>query len=394
MSRRRKGQESGFALLFVMAAAAIIGIMLYLEMPRIAFEAQRTKEGDLIMRGEQYKRAIQLFVRRFNRYPAAIGDLENTNNMRFLRKRYKDPMTGKDDWRLIHNTGGFFTDSLTMKPPGPKGTTDAAQLGSADTGDGSQAGPQRWQLRRGGETPPPDAVPGEPDAQTDTEAADEQQQAAAPEVPVVGPGLNSQPTLNTGDTGVPGAAQLGAPQPGQPGYAPGGVPQPGQPGYQLSGPPGFQPGVPPQPGQRPYRPGTPVYGSQPLYPPVPLPGMPNSGNTGASNPALSTIDNQLSGGSSLSGATGGSFGMTSAGAGIGGVASKSKVAGIRVYKDHTKYNEWEFLYDPRQDILGMGGMQPNTGTPFTGGAPGAPLATPTGTQTPSPGPNTPNRPNL
>ena len=161
MSGRRKGQESGFALLFVMAAAAIIAIVLYAEIPQVAFEAQRNKEADLIAHGEQYKRAIQLFFRRFGRYPASIADLENTNNIRFLRQRYKDPMTGTDEWRLIHVNGGVFTDSLTVKPPAIKGATSAADMASSsaasagsstasNSGDASPQAPQRWQVQRGG----------------------------------------------------------------------------------------------------------------------------------------------------------------------------------------------------------------------------------------------------
>ena len=38
--------------------------------------------------------------------------LENTNRMRFLRNRYVDPFTGKDDWRLLHaGPGGIILDS-------------------------------------------------------------------------------------------------------------------------------------------------------------------------------------------------------------------------------------------------------------------------------------------
>ncbi len=37
------------------------------------------------------------------------------------------------------------------------------------------------------------------------------------------------------------------------------------------------------------------------------------------------------------------------GGGIAGVASKREQEGIKVYKDKTKYNEWEFVYDISKD---------------------------------------------
>ena len=111
-------REGGFAMLLVFVMAAAIAITLYMEMPRVAFEAQRNKEALLIERGEQYTRAIQLYFRKFKKYPVKIEDLEETNQIRFLRKRYIDPMTGKSEWRMIHiGPGGVFTDSLTHKPP-------------------------------------------------------------------------------------------------------------------------------------------------------------------------------------------------------------------------------------------------------------------------------------
>jgi hypothetical protein len=92
--------------------SAAIAITLFMELPRVAFEAQRDKEQLLIDRGEQYSRAVALYVRKFNRYPADFDALNNTQNQRFLRHKYVDPMTGKDDWRIIHvGPGGVFTDS-------------------------------------------------------------------------------------------------------------------------------------------------------------------------------------------------------------------------------------------------------------------------------------------
>src|SRR3954462_13692654 len=99
--------------------AAVVAISLYIELPRYAMERQRDKEEVLIDRGEQYKRAIQLFVNKAKRYPGDIKELESFQNMRFLRHRYIDPMTGKDEWRLIHIQNGILTDSKLSAPQKP-----------------------------------------------------------------------------------------------------------------------------------------------------------------------------------------------------------------------------------------------------------------------------------
>src|SRR6185312_13201318 len=115
MKRRRKS-ESGYALLLIFAMAAVLAITLYTEVPRVAFEAQRDKEQLLIDRGAEYQRAVTLFVHKFNRFPTSMEELENTNNQRFLRRRFVDPMTGKNEWRLIHaGPGGVLTDSVDSK---------------------------------------------------------------------------------------------------------------------------------------------------------------------------------------------------------------------------------------------------------------------------------------
>jgi hypothetical protein len=110
-------EERGFALLVIFLIAAAVAFTMYQEMPRVAFESVRNKEQILMDRGNQYKRAIQVFYAVNKRYPQEIKDLENTNEKRFLRRRYIDPMTGKDEWRLVHTNGSFLTDSLVTKPP-------------------------------------------------------------------------------------------------------------------------------------------------------------------------------------------------------------------------------------------------------------------------------------
>ena len=81
-----KVHESGYALLMVFLLAATIAIGFYAVVPRVAFESQRDKEQLLVDRGEQYKRAIQLYYRKFRKYPVKMDDLENTSNIRFLRR--------------------------------------------------------------------------------------------------------------------------------------------------------------------------------------------------------------------------------------------------------------------------------------------------------------------
>ena len=345
MRNPRRDGEAGFALLFVFAMAAIVAIMLYLEMPRVAFEAQLGKEDLLIQRGEQYKRAIKLYVRRFNKYPGSIEQLENTNNVRFLRRRYKDPMTGKDEWRFIHSAGGVFPDSLTQRPPAMKGAVDIAQLTGGDSpspgGDNAaQMSVVGWRRLRGGQRPGAQIIPSpgtdsgsEENPPSDGQPADYPPQGTPPGEPDAS---GSQPD---------------SPQPAQPGEAtPGPVLPPGQlfPGQPLSRGQA-------SPGQLPYA-QQPInaqsqgqnVGGMTVTGGLTSPGAGFQTGTQAlpsGNPALNAIQRQLTGGSASS------FpGNTNIGAGIAGVASKSEGEGIKSYNDHTKYKEWEFIYDPRKDI--------------------------------------------
>src|SRR5947209_16060251 len=77
---------------------------------KIEFQVKRDREEELIHRGVQYSRAVRRYFKKFGRYPTRIEDLESTNRLRFLRKRYKDPMnrdpaTGKErDFKFLHLT--------------------------------------------------------------------------------------------------------------------------------------------------------------------------------------------------------------------------------------------------------------------------------------------------
>ncbi|MEI9814105.1 MAG: hypothetical protein WDO18_16325 [Acidobacteriota bacterium] len=140
ISQRRRETQGGFILLVIFFMAAMIAMMLYQQLPRIAFESERDKEQLLIERGQQYMRAIELYAKENNRLPQSIDDLERTNNKRYLRHRYIDPYTGKDEWRLIHATGvgGQLTDSLVQKPADPNAPASASTSNTIRSRDKSK----------------------------------------------------------------------------------------------------------------------------------------------------------------------------------------------------------------------------------------------------------------
>ena len=98
----RKPSEEGYILIGVIILLALFIIAMLVAAPRIAASIQRDREVETMHRGKQYIRAIQLYYRKFNRYPPSIDALVKTNEIRFLRKRYTDPITGKDDWKPIN----------------------------------------------------------------------------------------------------------------------------------------------------------------------------------------------------------------------------------------------------------------------------------------------------
>jgi hypothetical protein len=262
--RRRKNNESGFAMLLVFLLAALIAISLYNEIPRVAFEAQRQKEQTLVDRGEQFKRAIQVFYLNNKRWPSKIEELENYQTRRFLRRRYKDPMTGKDEWRLIHIQNGVLTDSVTTKNQnqqqgqgfGPQNFINEVQ-GLAATDNQQANGVSLANRRRpsdGAALPPMGGSGGgtfDPNGGNQTGANGMPGTPGSPGMPgqtppgaqlppgmVGAPGYGGQPTL-PGQTGQPGQTMGGLP--------PGATGIPGIPGVPGSGVPGA-PGQNPQQG--------------------------------------------------------------------------------------------------------------------------------------------------
>lgn len=99
--RRSRHSQRGYMLVTLMFFVAMLAIVAAIAAPLISFRIRRDREEEMIHRGVQYSRAVRRYFRKFGRYPNRIEDLESANNMRFLRKRYKDPITGQD-FKVLH----------------------------------------------------------------------------------------------------------------------------------------------------------------------------------------------------------------------------------------------------------------------------------------------------
>ena len=139
---KHRHRDQGYVLLALLYMITLLVIAAAVVAPSIAFQIKRDREEELVHRGVQYSRAVRKYFKKFNRYPTRLEELDNTNNLRFLRKHYKDPITGKD-FKLLHY------GEVRMNPGGGLAGLAAGLTGNTNTGliqdnggqsDGSQAG--------------------------------------------------------------------------------------------------------------------------------------------------------------------------------------------------------------------------------------------------------------
>ncbi len=134
--RRNRHSENGYVLLTLILFVALLAIAAAVTAPLLSFQLKRDREQELIHRGTQYARAIQHYVKKFGSYPTSLEALENTNQVRFLRRRYKDPITGKD-FKLLH--AGEVQMSFGAGIPGAN-TVNALAQGQGQGPGGLNAG--------------------------------------------------------------------------------------------------------------------------------------------------------------------------------------------------------------------------------------------------------------
>lgn len=308
---KKTRQQRGYMMLSVLLVMTLMLIALSIALPRISQQIKREKEEELVHRGREYAIAIKRFYHKNGTYPVSIDQLESTNNLRFLRKRYKDPMTESGEWRLVH------PGEAAINVPTTAAAVNNNQGNSLTTSPNNQA------------------------------------------AGTAGSGFGS----NSGSTGLSGGTMgSNGLNSGNQGFGSGGLNSGGLSSGGLSS------------------------GNQGLSSGTPSPsGTPTTGNQPGGIGQMGTLTTQNIG----------TNGPTPQGGGfIIGVASTSKKKSIKVFNEQDEYDQWMFVYDPRVEQAGAGGIAiaspPGTGTSSTGGAgqsipqPIQPVRTPASTPAPSP----------
>lgn len=112
-------------LFTVLFAIMVIGLMLGLAGQTWSQMMQREREEELLFRGEQYRRAIEIYYSTGHggqgNYPRSLEDLlkdpRSLETKRYLRKIYLDPFTNKD-FELIRAGGSVSGESVTAQSLG------------------------------------------------------------------------------------------------------------------------------------------------------------------------------------------------------------------------------------------------------------------------------------
>jgi type II secretory pathway pseudopilin PulG len=123
----------------LLVALGIMAVMMTVAMPVWKQAAQREKEEELVFRGQQYVHAITLFSRKHaNAFPPNIDVLVRE---RFLRKKFKDPITNTDFQPIPAGQQGTPGVSGPASPAGQRGQrqSDTGGRESSPSGAGSRA---------------------------------------------------------------------------------------------------------------------------------------------------------------------------------------------------------------------------------------------------------------
>lgn len=119
--------DSGHAMAVLLVGLAIMSILMSMALPVWNQFSQREREAELVFRGEQYVRAVELYERAHA--GALAPDVETLVDERFLRRAYTDPMTQNGNFRIVYqaDANDFFDGAESGPLPGQAAGSTGAQ---------------------------------------------------------------------------------------------------------------------------------------------------------------------------------------------------------------------------------------------------------------------------
>jgi len=124
MEEERVAVQAGYAMAGLLVGLTVMSVTISMVLPVWSQVSRREREAELIFRGGQYARAVELYQRLYaGAYPP---DFESLVEQRFLRRLYEDPMTKDGKFQPIYQIQG------TAAEPGMSGTP--AELSSDSYG--------------------------------------------------------------------------------------------------------------------------------------------------------------------------------------------------------------------------------------------------------------------
>src|SRR5262245_34015360 len=126
-----QGGQRGYAMAALLVSIGVMMVVMTVAMPVWRTQTQREKEAELVFRGEQIARSINMYMRKMGggNYPPSLDVLVQG---RFLRKKYKDPMTKDGEWDVILAAGGVPGGGESGSAPQPGGR--GGRQGAPSTG--------------------------------------------------------------------------------------------------------------------------------------------------------------------------------------------------------------------------------------------------------------------
>jgi type II secretory pathway pseudopilin PulG len=142
--------QGGFTYVGVLLLVAVVGLALSATSTVWHFEVQREKEKELLFIGNEFRAALDRYATapvQFGgpRFPSRLEDLLQDNRtparVRHLRRIYRDPITGKEEWGLVRTGDGQIigVHSLSKDEPIKK-----ANFSDRDSGLAGRNSYEQW----------------------------------------------------------------------------------------------------------------------------------------------------------------------------------------------------------------------------------------------------------